>query len=336
MAQALSLSLAPFRGITNKHYRRALHTHIGGYDWYYAPFITGCGYQQIHPAKLDDLLPADDLQAITIPQIISNDAREIIALANALHKAGYQHLNWNLGCPFRRITHKKRGSGLLPYPGDIARILEAVFQAAIFATGAVKLSIKTRTGYYDPQEIRDCLPIFNAFPIDHLILHPRTGKQLYSGQADPNDFEHILEQANHPAVYNGDIHNTISFGKIRDRYPRQQSWMLGRGALINPFLAHELRGVHLAEEEKRNRLAAFHHSLWQHALENIPGESRQTGWMKAVWHYLSGMFTESQHVFSAIKRAQTQAAYIAAAEQALQQPFATEAEISGHFHRLCQ
>ncbi len=333
---AHNLSLAPFRGITNKHYRHALHTHIGGYDCLYAPFITGCGHQQIHPAKLDDLLPADDMQAITIPQIISNDAREIIALANALHEAGYRQLNWNLGCPFRRITHKKRGSGLLPYPDDIARILEEIFQADIFASGAVKLSIKTRTGYHDPKELRDCLPIFNAFPIDHLILHPRTGKQLYSGRADALHFAHILAHANHPAVYNGDIHNKFSFRKILDRYPRQRSWMLGRGALINPFLAHELRGVHLPEEEKRNRLAAFHQGLWQHAQENIPGESRQTGWMKAVWYYLSGIFTESQHVFSAIKRAQTKAQYAAAAAQAFQQPFATEAEISVHFHRLCQ
>jgi len=333
---AHTLSLAPFRGITNKHYRHALHKHIGGYDRYYAPFITGCGHQHIHPSKLADLLPPDDMQAITIPQIISNDAREIIALAKALHDAGYRHLNWNLGCPFRRITHKKRGSGLLPYPGDIAHILETVFQAEIFYTGTVKLSIKTRTGYYNPQEIRDCLPIFNAFPIDHLILHPRTGKQLYSGQADAAHFAHILEHANHPAVYNGDIHHRASFGKIFNHYPRQRSWMLGRGALINPFLAQELQGIHLPEEEKRTRLAAFHQSLWQHAQENIPGESRQTGWMKAVWHYLSGMFTESQNVFSTIKRAQTKAQYTAAAEQALQQPFALEAEISSHFHRLCQ
>ncbi len=333
---AHSLSLAPFRGITNKHYRRALHTHIGGYDWYYAPFITGCGYQQIHPGKLDDLLPADDMQAITIPQIISNDAREIIALANALHEVGYRHLNWNLGCPFRRITHKKRGSGLLPYPDDIARILKEIFQAEIFATGEVKLSIKTRIGYYDPQEIRDCMPVFNAFPIDHLILHPRTGRQLYSGQAVATHFAHILEHSNHLAVYNGDIHNKASFEKILDSYPRQQSWMLGRGALINPFLAHELKGVHLPEDKKRKRLAAFHQSLWRHARENIPGESRQTGWMKALWHYMSGVFTESQHVFSEIKRTQTKAQYTAAAEQALLQPFAKEAEISDHFHRLCQ
>ncbi len=333
---AHTLSLAPFRGITNKHYRHALHKHIGGYDRYYAPFITGCGHQHIHPSKLADLLPPDDMQAITIPQIISNDAREIIALAIALFESGYQHLNWNLGCPFRRITHKKRGSGLLPYPHDIARILEVIFQADVFASGKIKLSIKTRTGYYDPQEIRDCLPIFNAFPIDHLILHPRTGKQLYSGQADALHFALILEHVNHPAVYNGDIHNKVSFGTILDRYPQQRSWMLGRGALINPFLAHEIRGVHLREEEKRTRLAAFHQSLWHYAQENIPGEARQTGWMKAVWHYLSGIFTDSQHVFTAIKKAKTKAQYTAAAAQAFQQPLATEGEISVHFHRLCQ
>lgn len=329
-----TLSLAPFRGITNKYYRQALHKHIGGYDTYYAPFITGCGHQQIHPSKLNDLLPYDEVQALTVPQILSNDAREIIALAQAVSNAEYKKLNWNLGCPFRRITHKKRGSGLLPFPGTIKKILNDLFQDEVFASGEIRLSVKTRTGYDSPDEVNEVVKVFNAFPLDEIILHPRTGVQLYSGRAAPERYAAVKKDCRHPLTYNGDIVTRQAFLELQEMIPGQRAWMLGRGALINPFLAHDLRGVHIPEKEKRHMLAAFHQSLWEHAQENIPGEHRQTGWMKAIWHYMSGMFADSENVFSGIKKSYNKEHFMAAVNQAFQQPFASDEEISIHFQRL--
>ncbi len=329
-----TLLLAPFRGVTNKHYRRALHSHIGGYDAYYAPFITGCGHQQIHPSKLDDLLPVDEIQALTVPQVLSNDAREIIALAQALSNVGYKKLNWNLGCPFRRITHKKRGSGLLPFPGIIKKILEDLFQDEVFASGRMRLSVKTRTGYDSPDEINEVMEVFNAFPLEEIILHPRTGVQLYGGRAAPEKYAAVKKQCGHPLIYNGDMMTRQTFLELHEMIPGQRAWMPGRGALINPFLAHEIKGVHIPEEKKRAMLQAFHQCLWLYAQENIPGEHRQTGWMKAIWHYMSGIFADSENVFSGIKRSYTKKHFMAAVNQAFQQPFATDQEISVHFHRL--
>ncbi len=329
-----TLFLAPFRGITNTHYRQALYKHIGGYDAYYAPFITGCGHQQIHPSKLDDLLPYDEVQALTVPQVLSNDAREIIALAEALSKAGHKKLNWNLGCPFRRITHKKRGSGLLPFPGIIKKILEDLFQDEVFASGEMVLSVKTRTGYESPDEISEVMKVFNAFPLDEIILHSRTGVQLYSGRATPERYAAVRKQCRHLLIYNGDIMTRQAFLELQEMIPGQRAWMLGRGALINPFLAHEVKGMHIPEEKKQMMLKAFHQSLWGYAQNNIKGEMRQTGWMKAIWHYMSGIFSDSGNVFSGIKRSYSKEHFMAAVTRAFQQPFATDDEISAHFHRL--
>ncbi len=329
-----TLSLAPFRGITNKHYRQALHKHIGGYDTYYAPFITGCGHQQIHPSKLDDLFPYNEVQERTVPQVLSNDAREITALAQALSNAGYKKLNWNLGCPFRRITHKKRGSGLLPFPGIIKNILENLFQDKVFAAGEIRLSVKTRTGYDSPDEITEVMEVFNAFPLHEIILHPRTGVQLYGGQAVPERYAAVKKQCRHPLIYNGDIMTRQAFLEVQEMLPGQRAWMLGRGALIKPFLAHEIKGVHTPEEKKRMMLQAFHQSLWGYAQNNIKGEMRQTGWMKAIWHYMSGIFTDSKNVFSDIKRSYTKEHFMTAVNKAFQQPFAKDQEISVHFQRL--
>ncbi len=321
--------LAPFRGITMKAYRHALHTHAGGFDGYYAPFISGSGTGRIHPSKLSDLPDRDQAPVKTIPQVISNDALEIILLGNTLYDQGYPEVNWNLGCPFARITNKKRGCGLLPYPDEVDRILEEVFTEL-----KPSLSVKTRLGKNEAGEIRHILPILNRYPLKHIILHPRTGKQIYGGKANPLAFKEAISLSEHPLIYNGDIIHRTSFRQIQALLPGQTSWMIGRGALINPFLAREIRGISPGDEEKRGHLHAFHQALWDHAQRHIMPKSRQIGWLKAIWHYMSGIFSDSKLAFDPIKRAQNSRDYLAAVDKAMLLDFAGEKDIERHFLSL--
>ena len=323
------LMMAPFRGLSLKAYRQALARHIGGYDSYYAPFISGTGTTSIHPSKLVDLPAANDGGTTTIPQLISNRADEIILLGNALYERGYDELNWNLGCPFARIANKKRGCGLLPHPEEIERILDKVCREL-----KPRLSVKTRLGKTEPGEILRILPVFNQYPIKHIILHPRTGKQLYRGKARAEAFKECLKHSAHPLVYNGDIYHAGRLKKLQELLPGQRHWMLGRGALINPFLAREIRGHFISDNKKREGLEAFHRSLWEHAKGHIFPEKRQIGWMKALWHYLSGLFAHGEHLFCQIKRAQDSGEYLRAAHHAIAQEFAGDKGIEAHFMRL--
>ncbi len=329
MMTAVTLHLAPFRGITHKAYRNAFARHMGHIDVYYAPFISGSGLEKIHPKKLIDLIPLSDNYAPTIPQIISNNADEIMLIDNVLYEEGYHHLNWNLGCPFRRIANKKRGCGMLPYLDEIDRILNKV-------CGSLKtsLSVKTRLGYHRPDEIISVLEVFNRYPIYKIILHSRTGVQLYGGKTNPGKYAECLSISKHPMVYNGDIYNHSQYRKLQARFPGQKEWMLGRGALINPFLAMEIRNIFLPDDQKRIRLNSFHNDLWEYAMARIPGEKKQIGWMKAVWHYLSGIFSTGKEAFEEIKRSHTSKAFEKAAQEAMQGDFAGEDQIRSHFLSL--
>ncbi len=329
MMTAVTLHLAPFRGITHKAYRNAFAMHMGHIDVYYAPFISGSGLEKIHPKKLIDLIPLSDNYAPTIPQVISNNADEIILIDNILYEEGYHHLNWNLGCPFRRIANKKRGCGMLPYPGEIDRILNKV-------CGSLKtsLSVKTRLGYHRPDEITSVLEVFNRYPIYRIILHSRTGVQLYGGKTDPGKYAECLSISKHPMVYNGDIYNHSQYKKLQARFPGQKEWMLGRGALINPFLALEIRNISLSEKDKKNRLEVFHDELWEYTQACIPGEKKQIGWMKAVWHYLSGVFAGGLEAFVDIKRSDSGKKYQVAVRNVMQGDFANEEQIRAHFLAL--
>ncbi len=324
-----ALLMAPFRGITHKSWRNAFARHIGGFDEMFAPFISGAGVTKIHPDKLVDVVPLNDNLIPTVPQIIGIDADEIILLGTTLADLGFEELNWNLGCPFARIANKKRGCGLLPYPEILNEILDKVF-------GSVKinLSIKTRLGYHVPDEILSVIPILNQYPVHRVILHPRTGKQGYRGKANPEGYGRALQLINHPLIYNGDIYNLSQFRKLQMLFPGQKSWMLGRGALINPFLPKEIKGFVLTDEEKRKPMISFHFELWHRAWETQKHESRTLGAMKAIWHYMAGTFANGREVFRRIKRAKNRETYLDAVDFAMEQEFAGEADLEKYFFQL--
>ncbi len=75
----------------------------------------------------------------------------------------------------------------------------------------VPLSVKIRLGRKNKEEIHDLIRVLNRHPLDHVILHPRTGIQMYRGDADLDAFEAAMTACVHPFVYNGDITETAFF-----------------------------------------------------------------------------------------------------------------------------
>ncbi len=320
------LWLAPFKGITEKPYRNAFSRHFGGFDAMYAPFVSGVGIRRIHPSKLADILPKNENLTPAVPQIISTDAREIILFGNTLQQQGYEHINWNLGCPFSRIANKKKGCGLLPYPDILDKILEEVFSEI-----KVKLSVKTRLGYAHADEIHKVTEVLNQYPVEHVILHPRIGTQVYRGEVNLDGFADSLSAIRHPLIYNGDIYNHSRYRVLEERFPEITTWILGRGALMNPFLPLQIKGVMPADAEKRERLRAFHYELLSEAQKSISHPAKLTGYMKAIWYYMSGVFAGGKEFFIRMKTTKTPEALNNAIDKALEQPFAGDEELENYF-----
>jgi len=323
------LLMAPFRGITYKSWRNAFARHFGGFDRMFAPFVTGVGTEKVSFNKLTDLVPKNAMVSPAVPQIIGTNHKEIIAFAKAVADHGYTEINWNLGCPFARIANKKRGCGILPYPEMLDEILNKTFKDI-----PIRLSIKTRLGYHQQDEILKALPVFNSYPLHELILHPRTGKMGYRGTADVQAYAICQKHSVHPLIYNGDIYSLTRFKRISRLLPEQNTWMIGRGALINPFLPLQIRGVLLTDQAKRTRLEAFHFELWHQACETQKHEARILGTMKAIWHYMAGVFANGQEAFTKIKRAKTKNAYFDAVDTAFQQNFANDDALESYFMQL--
>ena len=321
-----TLLLAPFKGLTEIVYRNAYARYFGGFDAMYAPFIYGTGHNRVNSSKLIDVTPIKAMLSETVPQFLTSDAREAVAIAKSLAQEGYTHVNWNMGCPFSRIADKKRGCGILPFPDELDRMLQFVFQESPIA-----LSIKTRLGYYHPDESLRVMEVLNRYPLHLLIIHARIGTQIYAGEVNLDGFAQCLSLAKMPVAYNGDIFHKDRFDNLSRRFPEVSAWMLGRGALINPFLAREIRGDVIPDSEKRDLLRKFLHELETGNTLKKSDSVRHLGYLKAVWFYLAGLFIPQVEILQRIKKTQNLSDYKRAVYETLAMPFSGSGDIERYF-----
>ncbi|MBN1577630.1 MAG: tRNA-dihydrouridine synthase family protein [Chitinispirillaceae bacterium] len=292
----LLLFLAPLRGVTDHIFRAAFERCFGRFDYMLTPFITTVKGRGIAPSHIKDVTGEENDRLRLIPQILGNDPDDFLLLARHLHALGYQSINWNLGCPHPQVTRKKRGCGLLPYPEFIARFLERVIPAL-----PGPLSIKVRLGLDDGDELKRLMPVLNRFPLSNVIIHPRTGRQGYSGSVDLDRFETAADLCRHPVVYNGDIASIDDFRDRRGRFPQISRWMIGRGVARNPFLLESIRNGHNRHVDYIV-LRDFHDELFARNGVLLHGPAHLLGRMKEFWAYFSGNFQKSHDVLMSIQR----------------------------------
>ena len=239
------LILAPMQGLTELLFRKVYNTCFpGALDLAISPFLS-LTHGNLADAwkKIDDVLPEANQDSIpVIPQILGKEPVEFVELANRLHEIGYTEVNWNIGCPMRRVTAKHRGSGILPYPDEVRSILDYIMPRLRPA-----LSVKMRLGLHSPDEIFNLIPILNDYPLLNITIHPRTGKQQYSGQVDLDTFEQTLPLLKHQVIYNGDLCTVADFRRLRQRFPKIQHYMIGRGILYDPLLPLKIKNNHPAD-----------------------------------------------------------------------------------------
>lgn len=294
----MRLYLAPLHGVTNRIFRKAWLSHFRGFDGILAPFILAVGANGPEKKHFKDLVPeagrtagSDDSgipgespSAIPlVPQILGNDVKAFLATAWILADLGYTEINWNLGCPYPMVAKKGRGSGLLPHPERVQAFLDEV--CPMLSSQGIALSVKLRLGRANPDEILDLMPILNAHPLARLIIHPRVGTQMYKGSVNLDAFARALELSAHRVVYNGDIRDRSGFETLKARFPSIQDWMIGRGAVVDPFLPALLKGEHLPPDPLA-AIRAFHDDLYGLYRDALCGPGHLLDKMKEVWTYL--------------------------------------------------
>ncbi|MDP2853498.1 MAG: tRNA-dihydrouridine synthase family protein [Smithellaceae bacterium] len=290
--------LAPIQGITDRIYRNLFPLYFKGVDMAIAPFISSSKKMKPVNNLLREFYPDKNTGIPTIPQIMSSDPDDFTKLANALYDIGCGTVNWNIGCPFPMVVKKGRGAGMLCHPARIESFLEKTMPAL-----KPKLSIKLRIGLTYPDEVLQLIPIFNQFSLTELIIHPRTGVQMYAGDVDLDIFEQCLGLSKHRIVYNGDINSFEKLEMLSLRFGSIERWMIGRGLLGNPFLAEKIKfNTEKPYDEKIKIIRIFHDHLFDEYSKILYGPSHITNKMKEIWTYMGGFFENGEKIRKKINK----------------------------------
>ena len=153
----------------------------------------------------------------------------------------------------------------------------------------MKISLKTRIGLNRADEFDDILDIYEAFPVEMLIVHPRIRMDYYSGKPDMEAFEKASARMPFPVCYNGDIFTAAAYGRVSEKYSDIRHWMIGRGLLSNPALCREIRGGDCASREE---LADYYHTMRDEYEVRLQGNKKVVFLMKEFWHYISWILSE--------------------------------------------
>mgnify|MGYP004609032037 FL=1 len=318
--------LAPLEGITTYIYRRAYHQHFTAMDKYFTPFLVPHTKKGFSTKEKNDVMPEHSPGMNLVPQIMSNQAESFLHTVEKLKVYGYEEVNLNLGCPSKTVVSKGRGSGFLADPEGLDRFLDEIFKKC-----DVKISIKTRIGKDDPEEFVRLLDIYNQYPVEELIIHPRVQKDFYKNQPDLDVFRDAVEGSKIPLCYNGDIFTPESHDEMRREFPQVDTFMLGRGILMNPALldiicmgektevekAETLRKMQSADRYKK-KIHAFLEQIKCDYLEVGMGEKNTLFKLKELWAYMGQNAPDAKKALKRIRKSQSMADYDSASREALE------------------
>ena len=196
---SLPVYFAPLQGYTDAVYRCAHASLFGGVEAYYTPFvrIEKDGFRR---KDLRDIAPENNPGVTVVPQLIASLPDELHRLVDGIASCGYRRIDINLGCPFPILARRHKGSGILPYPEEVERLLRPLEEYDEFV-----FSVKMRLGWESPDESLRLLPLLESLPIRQITLHARLGRQQYKGVPDMEAFARFYEACHLPLIYNGDL-----------------------------------------------------------------------------------------------------------------------------------
>lgn len=292
----MKIYFAPLEGLTGYVFRNAFDDVFGDADKYFTPFVSPSHNERLMKKEIRDVLPENNKSDMyLVPQILANNSEYFIKAAKQMEELGYKEINLNAGCPSGTVVTKNKGAGFL-------RDIEAmkIFFNEIFSTLDMTISVKTRIGVENAEEFPAIMDVYNQFPFNEVIIHPRTREQMYRDLPNMEAFNYAYNNTHHKLSYNGNINTVEDYERIIKTYD-VDSVMIGRGLITNPNLINEIK---TGDKMSLDKFIEFHNRLHVDFEKIMNGERSLLFKMKEMWNYWSNLFVDSHKCAKKIRKAQ--------------------------------
>lgn len=214
-------------------------------------------------------------------QIAALRIDDAVKAGAAAVERGASWVDLNCGCPIHDIVKRRMGATLLRKPHKLARLVEGMVEGI-----EVPVTVKIRLGWAeDEQNASEVARVCEEAGAKAVCVHGRTKEQRYSRAADWESIARIAEERSIPVIGNGDL---LTWYEVRDRWKESgvASVMLGRGALIKPWIFREIAEQKAWEPTAKERLGVYHNlamKMKEHFRDDEKGRERTMRFLP--WHF---------------------------------------------------
>lgn len=228
------LILAPMEGVGDIYFRKAMAS-VGGFDEAVREFLRVP--TNAHVKSLACRYQANEMAPNPLAvQLMGSDPQLMAAMAVEMASRSAPRIDLNCGCPSNKVTGRGAGSSLLKNPESLYQLAKAMVEAV-----SVPVTAKLRSGFDDISLFKENLFAAQESGIHFLTLHPRTKADGYGPPARWDLIAEAKSLLKIPVVGNGDILSVDDALRML-KETRCDALMIGRGAVTNPFIFHEIKG----------------------------------------------------------------------------------------------
>jgi len=243
--------------------------------------VSCAGLEHRNERTLGYLRVARDEHPLAI-QIFGSEPGVMAEAARMVAAAGADIVDINFGCPVRKVTKTGAGATLLEDPDRACAIVGAVAESV-----ELPVSVKMRRGLENGS--RACLvvgPRLVEAGAATLTLHPRSARQMYTGEADHALTAELVSLVDVPVVASGDVTSRARAQSVLAT-TGAAAVMVGRGAQGNPWALREIVDGAGAAGPSREEVAAELILFVRETVREL-GEHRAAGFLKKFYGWYLG------------------------------------------------
>ena len=219
------LILAPMHNVTNLAFRLMCKKY--GASLVSTELLSANPIARGNNAVMKTII-TDKTEKPVVIQLFGQNTENLVKAAKKMGKK-FDIIDFNLGCPSKRILAQGCGASLLKRKNKIKEIVEQISKS-------IKKPFTVKIRNENAVEIAKICEKAGASAI---TIHARTTKQGYSGNANWKVIKEIKQSVKIPVIGNGDVVDGKSAKQMLEKTGCDYI-MVGRAAIGNPFIFKQI------------------------------------------------------------------------------------------------
>ncbi len=257
----IKFALAPMAGITNKAFRQICWENGADITWSEMISAEGLVRQSLKDNKslalAEKFGPKENNYWV---QIFGNNPVSMAQAGKIIEeKIKPSGIDINLGCPVKKAQKAGYGAVQIKNIPQVIKIIKAIKKEI-----SLPLSLKTRVGLKNPQEILEFAPKLAEAGLDQIVVHART----LQGMFKETPHWQIVKQLNNilkiPIIYNGGI-KSVADAKFYQQKTGCQTLMIGQASFGNPWIFSALKNGFQQKQSAKPSPRIFTKTIFRHA-----------------------------------------------------------------------